>query len=211
MQGTDKESPPESASEVSPVDAKLRRIEELAEQIAHEDERLASFWLALTERLGSVEVEVWSDDLLDFGAELIFDEARVEDELSASSSGEKGLQLGFCADSRGRDWRFRVRPACVTHGSTIYSSLEKPEPAGESRALSREPRAVQLAALRQLPELLDCAVGSLNDTLAVVHTALGDPVEVAALVSSPFSHRGQTPQASVIRIGLDKAADPEDS
>ena len=209
MHGADKESTPESPSEVSPVDAKLRRIEELAEQIAHEDERLAGFWQELTRRLSLVEVEGWSDDLLECSTELLFDAACEEGEEQQTSSGERGLQLGFAPAPGGEEWNFRVRPASVVHGSTLYASLEKPEPGGESRPLELEGQVVRLAALRQLPELLDCILGSLNDSLAIVRTALGDALEADALVSSPFSHRGGTTQAAVINIGGNKATEEE--
>ena len=205
-EATEKQAGSEAPVE-SPVDSKLQRIEELSQQIARQDGRLDSFWQQLTERLSAAEVEVWSDDLLDCGAELLFDSARAGS--PGDSSGERGLQLGFCPEATGKAGAVRGRAATMGHGSTLYSSLEKPEPAGEPRPLAQESRAVRLAALRQLPELLDGLLGSLNDTLAVVQTALGDPVETSALVSSPFSHRGQQSQAAVIKIGSDEGPGSE--
>ncbi|MCS5637418.1 MAG: hypothetical protein NZ990_12935 [Myxococcota bacterium] len=196
---------------ISPVEAKLWRIEELATQIAGEDERLGTFWQELSRRLSLAQVEAWADDLLECSCELLFDEDSSDGEQPRTSSGARGLQFGFAALPGGQTWGFRVRPASVVHGSTLYSSLEKPEPNGESRALEQEPRAVRLAALQQLPELLDRILGSLNDTVAVARVALGDPVEANALVSSPFSRRGQSTQSSVVKIGDSNAAKPSRS
>jgi hypothetical protein len=198
----------DSPSAISPVEGKIRRIEELATQLAGEDERLETFWQELTRRLSLAEVEAWADDLLEFGCELLFDEDSPDGEEPRTSCGARGLQFGFAPLPGGERWSFRVRPASVVDGSTIYSSLEKPEPNGESRALEQEPRAVRLAALQQLPELLDSVLGSLNDTVAVARIALGDPVETNALVSSPFSQRGRRTQASVVKIGDSNAAKP---
>ena len=178
----------DSDAPVSAVEAKLARIAELATQIAGEEERLEEFWEKVAQQLADAAAEVWSHDLLETGVVQVFGDEAVG-EVDGDLSGERGLQLGFarCADAA--DLAFVVRPAFLAESVTLYTQLEHPEPEGKARPLSSEPRQVRLAALHQLPELLDAILGGLNDTLAVVRTALGDPVETQAMVSSPFSRR----------------------
>jgi hypothetical protein len=187
--------------EVSVVEAKLNRMEELAEQISAEAGELRSFWADLARRLEAIEVEAWSNDLLESSEQLLFENtggsAGEEENIS---TGAKGLQFGFGRIEAQASRNFLVRPASVVHGATLYGSLDAPEPNGSPRLLSDEPEAVRLAALHQLPELLDALLGSLNDTLAVVRTALGTPLETRALVSSPFSKRGGIGSESVVPI-----------
>lgn len=173
---------------VSPVDGKLARIEEISAQIARESGRLEAFWSEVAQRLGAVEVEAWSDELLEIGSQAIFEEE--SGDADRSPCGFRGLQLGFARIGEGPGWGFEVRPVFLRQGVSLYAEFEHPEPLGEARPLEEEPQSVKLAALHQLPELLDAVLGSLNDTLAVVRTALGEPVETHAMVASPFSSEG---------------------
>jgi hypothetical protein len=194
---------PTAPKEISVVEAKLRRMEELSQQVSADAERLRGFWSELARRLGAIGVEAWSDDLLEGSSHLIFDDENSGEQEEATSSGARGLQLGFARSGADKEWDFLVCPATLVHGSTLYASLEKPEPSGDPRPLREEPEPLRLAALHALPELMDALLGSLNDTLAVVRAALGEPLETRALVSSPFSKRGEVPGASVVPIGKD--------
>jgi len=191
----------EDPSEVSVVEAKLSRMEELAEQISAEGGELSTFWVDLAQRLEAIGVEAWSNELLECSEQLLFDANGESDKKEESVSiGARGLQFGFGRAEPHASRDFLVRPASVVHGATLYGSLDSPEPNGSPRLLSDEPEAMRLAALHQLPELLDALLGSLNDTLAVVRTALGTPLETRALVSSPFSKRGGIGSESVVPI-----------
>ena len=173
---------------ISPVEGKLARIEEISTQIASESERLDVFWSSVARRLGAVEEEAWSDRLLEIGEEVVFEEE--SGGADCSPCGVRGLQLGFTRMGEKPGWSFAVRPAYLRQGATLYVQFEHPDPKGEARPLEREPQPVRLAALHQLPELLDAVLGSLNDTLAVVRSALGEPVEAHAMVTSPFASMG---------------------
>ena len=176
-------------------------MEELAEQISAEGAELSTFWVDLAQRLEAIGVEAWSNELLECSEQLLFDANGESDKKEESVSiGARGLQFGFGRAEPHASRDFLVRPASVVHGATLYGSLDSPEPNGSPRLLSDEPESVQLAALHQLPELLDALLGSLNDTLAVVRTALGTPLETRALVSSPFSKREGIGSESVVPI-----------
>ena len=179
----------ECRQRVSAVEAKLARIEELSAQIAQEHEALENFWKDVARRMAAVALEVWCDELLEAGSVLVFDEGASGDH-EGEPTGVRGLQLGFAQSSAAGGWEFVVRPAHLRQGATIYTQLEHPEPQGTARPLAAAAPSVKLAALHQLPELLDAVLGSQNDTLAVVRSALGQPVEAHALVASPFSSRG---------------------
>ena len=191
--------------EISVVEAKMARIEELSEQILESSNGLDEFWRDLCERLSAVAVEAWVDEFLEGSTELIFprDGAGVQGE--GEPEGERGLQLGFHhfrtqgrTSTENAAWKFSVRPSNRVHGATLYSALDSPEPLGKARPLDEEPSWVRLAALQQVPELLNAILGTQNDILAVVRCALGEPVEAHAIVTSPFSRGSREANASSV-------------
>ncbi len=194
--------------EISVVEAKMARIEELSEQILESSNGLNEFWRDLGERLAVVAVEVWADQFLEGSTELIFPRDGAGAQAEGEPEGERGLQLGFHhfrtqdrTSTENAAWKFSVRPSNLVHGATLYSTLDRPEPLGEARPLDEEPSWVRLAALQQLPELLNAILGTQNDTLAVVRCALGEPVEAHATVTSPFSRRsGEANALSVVPL-----------
>lgn len=188
--------------QVSAVEAKLARIEELSAQITQEHEGLEDFWRDVAGRLAVVALEVWCDELLEVDTVLVFDEEASGDP-EGEPIGSDGLQLGFARSAAVDGWNFVVRPAHLRQGTTLYTQLEHPEPQGKARLLAAESPSVKLAALHQLPELLDAVLGSQNDTLAVVRTALGEPVEAHAMVASPFASRGKGRPVVVPLGGVD--------
>ena len=195
------DTPPKDPIEVSVVEAKLSRMEELAEQISAEAAELGAFWIDVAQRLEAIEVEAWSNELLECSEQLLFeDDGESGAKEESVSTGARGLQFGFARTEPHASRDFLVRPASVVHGATLYGSLDAPEPNGSPRLLSDEPEGVRLAALHQLPDLMDALLGSLNDTLAVVRTALGTPMETRALISSPFSKRDGVRSESVVPI-----------
>ena len=189
-------------SRTSAVDAKLARIEELSSQISQEEAGLREFWEDVTARLSSVGLEVWCSELLDSGTVLVFDEPASGEE-TREVIGMRGLQLGFAPATEAGGWGFVVRPAHLRQGATLYTQLEHPEPVGSARRLAGESLGVRLAALHQLPELLDGVLGGQNDTLAVVRTALGENVEADARVASPFASRGNGRPIALPLVGGD--------
>lgn len=191
--------------EISVVEAKMARIEELSEQILEASNGLDEFWRDLGERLAVVAVEVWADELLEGSTELIFPRDGAGAQAEGEPEGERGLQLGFHrfrsqdrTSTEKATWKFSVRPSSLVHGATLYSTLDCPEPMGKARPLDEEPNWVRLAALQQLPELLNSILGTQNDILAVVRCALGEPVEAHAMVTSPFSRSGRAESPSTV-------------
>jgi hypothetical protein len=191
----------ETESEITVVEARMARIEELSAQILEASDRLEEFWSDLGDRLAVVGLEVWADELLEGSTELLFG----EDETEGEPEGERGLQLGFynfrapdIDSAPGQGWTFAVRPGSVVLGATLYSSLDHPEARGVPRRLDQEPASVRLAALHQLPELMNAILGAQNDTLAVVRCAIGEPVEAHAMVASPFARKTKEGASSAV-------------
>lgn len=179
---------------VSVVEAKMARIEELSRQIARSAADLETFWHNLSDRLAAVAVEAWADEFLEGSIRLTFPNPDPAKKPRDEPEDEHGLQLGFynfgdpeLGSTSTPSWQFAVRPAVLVHGATLYSTLDHPEPRGEARPLEGEPSWLKLAALHQVPDLLNTIVGAQNDTLAVVRCALGESLEAHALVTSPFS------------------------
>ena len=172
---------------ISRAEGKLARIEDISTQVANQSGRLDGFWSLVARRLGAVEVEAWSESLLESGDQAVFEEEWGGGDLSAC--GVRGLKLGFTCLSEKSGWGFAVRPAYLRQGATVYVQFEHPDPKGEARPPEKEPQPVKLAALHQLPELLDAVLRGLNDTLAVVRVSLGEPMEAHAMVASPFATR----------------------